>query len=183
MNQAKKAKAIFLDRDGILNIDKAYVYQYSEIEWVEGIFELILYAKAHDFLVIVLTNQSGVAQGIYQESDVIRLHSQMNDFLAKKNLSIDDWFYCVDYSSERRKPGPGMMIEAAKKYNIDLSMSYMIGDKASDVLEIEGPLTFLLKGNYPLEEIEKKKNAEICFSLREILEKLKACESNRVKTR
>lgn len=170
MNQKQ---ALFLDRDGILNIDKAYVYRFSDIEWVEGIFELIHFANTHDFLVIVLTNQSGVAQGMYKETDVIALHSEMDHFLKLRNLRVDDWFYCTEYDSDRRKPRPGMMIEARDKHNIDLSKSFMLGDKPTDVLEIKGPTTYLLRGNYPLEEIEKNKTAEIFSSLKDILERLK----------
>ena len=166
-------KALFLDRDGILNIDKAYVYRFEDIEWVKGIFELIHFANTHGMLVIVLTNQSGVAQGIYQESDVLKLHELMQTFLETKKLHIDDWFYCTEYVSEHRKPRPGMMIDASKKHNIDLSKSFMIGDKPSDVLEIEGPKTFLLKGNYSLEAIEMSKTAEVFTSLKEILDRLK----------
>ena len=167
-------KALFLDRDGIINIDKAYVYRFEDIEWVEGIFELIQFANDQGFLVIVLTNQSGVAYGKYQESDVMQLHLLMQSFLKTKNIKVDDWFYCTEMDSERRKPRPGMMIEAQKKYNIDLAKSYMIGDKPSDILEIEGPKTFLLKGNYSLEEIENNKKAEIFTSLKDIILKLKS---------
>ena len=172
MTSAIKKKAIFLDRDGILNVDKSYVYQFAKIEWVEGIFDLIRFANDNNFLVIVLTNQSGVAQGMYLESDVILLHSQMNDFLNIKKLRIDDWFYCLEYESVRRKPRPGMMLEARDKYNIDLAQSYMIGDKSTDVLEVEGPTTFLLKGNYPLDSIKLNKSVEVFTSLLEILKKL-----------
>ncbi|MBC7538289.1 MAG: HAD family hydrolase [Bacteriovorax sp.] len=172
-DQINDKKALFLDRDGILNIDKAYVYRFEDILWVEGIFELIHFANTHGLLVVVLTNQSGVAQGMYQEADVIKLHAEMKKFLEARNLRVDDWFYCTEYYSERRKPRPGMMIEASNKHNIDLSQSYMIGDKPTDVLDIIGPKTFLLKGNYPLDEIEKTKTAEIFTSLEEILERLK----------
>ena len=167
-------RALFLDRDGILNIDKAYVYKFEDIEWVAGIFDLIHFANTHDFLVIILTNQSGVAQGMYAETDVISLHQKMNSFLELKNLRIDDWLYCTEYESERRKPRPGMMLEASVKHKIELSKSYMVGDKATDVLEIKGPKTFLLKGNYPLDSIEKNKDVEVFTSLTEILEKLKS---------
>jgi D-glycero-D-manno-heptose 1,7-bisphosphate phosphatase len=166
-------KALFLDRDGILNIDKAYVYRFEDIQWVNGIFELIHFANTHGFLVIVLTNQSGVAQGKYQEADVLALHTEMKKFLEARHLRVDDWIYCVEYDSERRKPRPGMMIEARDKHHIDLTQSYMIGDKPTDVLDIVGPKTFLLRGNYPLDEIEKNKKAEIFSSLHYILERLK----------
>ena len=178
MNSIQKTKAIFLDRDGILNIDKSYVYQFSKIEWVEGIFDLIRFANDNNFLVIVLTNQSGVAQGMYQEADVISLHSQMNNFLESKKLRVDDWFYCLEYDSERRKPRPGMMIEARDKYNIDLAQSYMIGDKPTDVLDIEGPTTFLLLGNYPLDSIKLNNKAQIFTSLFDILKKLRLNHAN-----
>ena len=171
-------KAIFLDRDGVLNIDKSYVYQFSKIEWVEGIFDLIRFANNNNFLVIVLTNQSGVAQGMYQESDVISLHVQMNDFLKMKKVRVDDWFYCLEYDSERRKPRPGMMLEARDKYNIDLAQSYMIGDKPTDVLEVEGPTTFLLEGNYPLDSIKLNHKAEVFTSLFDILKRLELSISN-----
>ena len=166
-------KALFLDRDGILNIDRAYVYRYQDIVWVDGIIELIQFANNEGFKVIILTNQSGVSQGKYQEADILKLHVQMDYFLKEKKAFVDDWFYCMEYDSHRRKPRPGMMIEARDKHNIDLTKSYMIGDKASDVLEIAGPKTFLLRGNYPLEEIEKNKTAEIFSSLQEILIRLK----------
>ena len=168
-----KQKALFLDRDGILNIDRAYVYRYEDIAWIEGIFELIEYANSNGFLVIVLTNQSGVAQGMYKEEDVIKLHAQMDAFLRAKSLRVDDWFYSLEYDSPLRKPRPGMMILARDKYNIDLTQSFMIGDKVSDILEIEGPQTFLLQGNYPLEEARVKNTAEIFDSLADILEKIK----------
>ena len=167
-----KSKALFLDRDGILNLDKGYVYLFQDIVWVDGIFSLITYMNKKKFKVIVLTNQSGVAQGMYQESDVIKLHAEMDKVLRENNAIVDDWFYCTEYDSPRRKPRPGMMIEARDKYNIDLSQSFMIGDKITDILEIDGPQTFLLKGNYPLDLIDGKK-AEVVDHLSEIINKLK----------
>ncbi|MDO9181785.1 MAG: HAD family hydrolase [Bacteriovorax sp.] len=166
-------RALFLDRDGILNIDKAYVCRFEDIEWVPGIFDLIQFANANHLLVIVLTNQSGVAQGMYTEADVIKLHDEMKSFLKLKNLHVDDWFYCTEYDSERRKPRPGMMIEAQQKYNIDLSKSFMVGDKATDILNIKGPQTFLLKGNYSLDVVEQNKSAEIFNSLEDVLSRIK----------
>ena len=90
-----KSKALFLDRDGILNLDKGYVYLFQDIVWVDGIFSLITYMNKKKFKVIVLTNQSGVAQGMYQESDVIKLHAEMDKVLRENNAIVDDWFYCT----------------------------------------------------------------------------------------
>lgn len=167
-----KQKALFLDRDGILNVDRAYVYRFEDIIWVDGIIELIAFANTHGYLVIVLTNQSGVAQGMYKEEDVIKLHEQMNNYLLSKKVKVDDWFYCTEYDSERRKPRPGMMIEARDKHDINLNKSFMVGDKITDILDIEGPTTLLLKGNYPLESVPQNKKAEIFSSLSEIQERL-----------
>ncbi len=167
-------KALFLDRDGILNVDKTYIYRYEDIEWVEGIFDLIDYANKNGFLVIVLTNQSGVAQGMYTEKDVLKLHQEMNQFLMSKKLKVDDWFYCTEYDSERRKPRPGMMLEAQSKFTIDLSQSIMVGDKSTDVLDIAGPLTFLLKGNYPLDQVVVNDTVELFDSLGDILVRIQS---------
>ncbi len=169
-----KKKALFLDRDGIINSDKTYIFRFEDIEWVEGIFDLIACANDRGFLVIVLTNQSGVAQGMYKESDVIELHKKMNSYLISKKARVDDWFYCTEYDSERRKPRPGMMIEAVIKFNIDLDKSFMIGDKESDILEIDGPKTYLLQGKYPLENVLEKGSAQVFASLFDILEKFKS---------
>ncbi len=165
-------RALFLDRDGIINVDKTYIYKYEDIEWVDGIFDLIHFANANGFLVIVLTNQSGVAQGMYKEDDVKILHSKMTAFLESKKLRVDDWFYCTEYDSECRKPRPGMMIEAQKRYDIDLSKSFMVGDKTTDILDIAGPKTYLLRGNYPFDSVDNNK-ALICNSLNEILDNIK----------
>lgn len=166
-------RALFLDRDGIINIDKTYIYKFEDVEWVDGIFNLIDFGNKNGFLVIVLTNQSGVAQKMYTEDDVKTLHNKMTSFLASKKLHIDDWFYCTEYDSERRKPRPGMMIDAQKIHNIDLSKSFMVGDKITDILEIEGPKTFLLRGKYPLATVENDKKVKIFNSLDEILEQIK----------
>lgn len=145
-------KAIFLDRDGIINVDKSYVYRFEDIEWMPGIVDLIKFFNAQNYLVIVLTNQSGVDRGYYKEEDIEKLHLQMT--LALKNLGaeINGWYYCLKLDSEDRKPNPGMMIKAQKDFDIDLSNSLMLGDKESDILNLSGPKYYLLKGNYPFKE-------------------------------
>lgn len=167
-----KKKAIFLDRDGVINKDKNYVYKFEDIEWVPGIFELISYANLNDFLVFVLTNQSGVARGMYSEKDVTLLHQQMDQYLKEQKLIVTDWFYCLDFDSHRRKPGPGMMIEAAKRYDVDLNCSIMIGDKPSDVLNLDGPKYFLVEGNYSLEKVKNNPNVKIFENISSIVKVL-----------
>lgn len=167
----QKTKALFLDRDGIINVDKSYVFKFSDIVWMAGIIELIKFAKSNNYLVIVLTNQSGIDRGYYQESDVIKLHQEMSDYLKSKGAEVDDWFYCPDLDSYDRKPNPGMMIKARDKYNIDLSKSFMIGDKESDVLLIEGPKYIIVEGNYNLSNLSRR--ATLVKNLDQALEILK----------
>ena len=149
-------KALFLDRDGIINVDKSYVFKFSDIVWMDGIIELIKYANANDFLVIVLTNQSGIERGYYNDEDVIKLHQEMDNYLQSRNAIINDWFYCAHFDSEDRKPRPGMMLKAKLKYDIDLSQSFMIGDKESDILDLIGPEYLIVKGNYDLAKVENR---------------------------
>ena len=148
-------KALFLDRDGIINVDKGYVYRWEDIIWVDEIFEIIKMGNQKGYKVIVLTNQSGVHKGMYTEADVKILHQKMDTYLRAQNLIVDDWFYCTEMDSNDRKPRPGMLLAAQKKYDIDFSKSFMVGDKATDIFETDGlfqrPTTLLVRGQYSLE--------------------------------
>lgn len=153
-------KALFLDRDGILNVDKGYVYRWEDIVWFEEIFDIIKLANNKNYKVIVLTNQSGIFQQKYSHGDVLKLHKLMNEYLNQKGARVDDWFYCAEMDSDCRKPRPGMLYEAQKKFEIDLAASIMVGDKVSDIFETgEGnpsPQTFLVQGNYDLSSVKTK---------------------------
>lgn len=139
----KKNKAFFIDRDGTINIDKGYVYKYDDFEFIEGVIKTLRVLKEKGYLLIVITNQSGIARGYYNAEDVKSLHSKVNEYLKDKYyFEIDDFYYCPHYSESNthngqkqcicRKPMPGMILNAAQKHNIDLSQSYMVGDKKSD---------------------------------------------------
>lgn len=170
-------KALFLDRDGILNIDKGYVYKWEDIIWVEEVFEMIRLAMDKNYLVIVLTNQSGIHYQKYAKEDVEVLHKKMSEFLAKKGLIITDWIYCAELVSESRKPRPGMLLEAQKKYDIDLSKSFMVGDKTTDVFLTDGkfirPTTYLVRGDYDLSKAETSDNVIVFETHRDIVNQLK----------
>lgn len=170
-------KALFLDRDGILNVDKGYVYLWEDIIWIEEIFEIIKMANERGYKVIVLTNQSGIHKGMYTKEDVHILHERMNSFLKQKGLRVDDWFYCAEMDSEFRKPSPGMLLAAAKMHNIDLSKSIMVGDKATDVFTTNGsfirPETLLVEGSYDLNHPDIGKNVSIYKNHQEIYDALK----------
>ncbi|MBC7714203.1 MAG: HAD-IIIA family hydrolase [Rhizobacter sp.] len=170
-------KALFLDRDGILNVDRGYVYKWEDIVWYEEVFEMIKMAMERGYKVIVLTNQSGIHYKKYTVEDVEALHKKMNEFLTAKNLVVNDWIYCAEMDSENRKPRPGMLLQAQKKYDIDLSKSFMIGDKVTDVFETDDkfkrPTTFLVKGEYDLSKANLKDNVRIFANHKDIVEELK----------
>lgn len=170
-------KALFLDRDGVLNLDKGYVYKWEDLVWVEEIFEIIKIANERAYKVIVLTNQSGIQRGMYKREDVDLLHEQMEKFLLNKGLHVDDWFYCAELDSVDRKPLPGMLLAAQKKHNIDLSKSFMIGDKATDVFETDGnfirPVTLLVKGAYDLNHPDIGNGVKVFENHGEVLKEIK----------
>ncbi len=126
-------KALFLDRDGTINVDYGYVFQPEKFEFIDGIFELCQKAQDMGYLIIVITNQSGIARGYFSEQDFAKLNSYMIAEFAKHNIKITDVFYCPELSGNRRKPECGMFIEAQDKYNIEMQKSVSIGDKERDV--------------------------------------------------
>lgn len=132
--------AVFLDRDGTLNVDKHYLYRLSDWEWIPGAIEAIQLINRQGFLAIVVTNQAGVARQLYDAEAVTTLHRQVNDLLKIHDAWIDAFYFCPhhpDYgekiSCSCRKPNPGMLLAAQQDFDIDLHQSAMIGDKAIDV--------------------------------------------------
>ena len=129
-------KALFLDRDGVINIDKGYVYKIENIEFIEEIFNICKYYQKKGYLIIIITNQSGIARGYYTQEDFFRLMDWMKIELKKRGVFITDVFFCPhhpDENCECRKPKPGMILKAKEKYNLDLENSILIGDKNSDI--------------------------------------------------
>jgi D,D-heptose 1,7-bisphosphate phosphatase len=170
-------KALFLDRDGVLNIDKGYVYRWEDLVWIEEIFDIIKIANERGYKVIILTNQSGIHHGMYTKEDVHLLHKKMEEFLVNKGLRIDDWYYCSEMDSLDRKPRPGMLLAAQKKHDIDFSKSFMIGDKSTDVFETDGsfkrPTTLLIRGNYELNHPDIGSGVKIFDNHVETLQEIK----------
>ncbi len=165
-------RALFLDRDGIVNKDKSYVHKFEDIEWIPGIFDLIKAAKEAKLKVVVLTNQSGVARGYYQESDVIEVHKKMDEYLRDQGAAVDGWYYSLCHSeglvedlkakSYYRKPWPGMMLQAASEMNLEIEGSLMVGDKKTDILHLPGPEYHLFKGNYDLQGANAPIHDDLC---------------------
>ena len=138
-----KRPAIFFDRDGVINIDVHYLFKIADFKWIDGAIESIRYANKYGYWVFVITNQSGIARGYYQEKDVIKLHMWMNEELKRYNAHIDDFFYCPHHEKgivekysikcNCRKPKSGLIEDAMNNYEIDKSKSIMFGDKDSDI--------------------------------------------------
>ncbi|HQT90354.1 MAG TPA: D-glycero-beta-D-manno-heptose 1,7-bisphosphate 7-phosphatase [Acidiphilium sp.] len=137
---AKLKPAVFLDRDGTLNAEKNYLHRFDDWQWIPGAVEAIRRINLQGYLAIVVTNQAGIARGFYTGDDVLHLHWQVDQQLAKFNARIDGYYFCShhpEYGDNRdcpcRKPRPGMLLAAARGLCIDLGASFMIGDKTIDV--------------------------------------------------
>ena len=133
--------ALFLDRDGTINIDTGYIRDSDNIELYPGVAEGIRNLKnKFDMKMIVISNQSGIARGIMSREDVDAVNRRINELLNSSETSIDAFYYCPyhpDFNNEDlascRKPSPELVFLAAKEHDIDLKRSYFIGDKVSDV--------------------------------------------------
>ena len=140
-------KAIFFDRDGTLNIDVHYLHDPADFVWIEGAIAAIRWANEHGYLVIVVTNQSGIARGYYDEDAVRHLHDWMNAELVAHGAHIDAFYYCPHHTEgsvpayvkqcDCRKPAPGMILRAIVEHDIDPAASFLFGDAASDVTAAE----------------------------------------------
>ena len=142
-NEKARRGAVFFDRDGTLNVDKDYLCKTEDFEWLEDAPQAIRWANERGFLVIVVTNQSGVARGYFAEDDVKRLHDWMNEDLKRFGAHIDAFYYCPHLPSgsvaayavdcDCRKPKPGLVARACADFNIDKGASLLVGDKPRDV--------------------------------------------------
>ena len=129
-------KTIFLDRDGVVNKEVRYLYKLSDFEFIDGIFDACLYLQKLGYEIVIVTNQSGITRGYYNENDYQKLTEWMLGQFNDNGINILDTFYCPhgpESLCECRKPKPGMLIEAKHKYNISMKDSWMIGDSESDI--------------------------------------------------
>lgn len=135
-------QAFFLDRDGTINIDHNFVHKPEEWDWCTGALEALRWMKNHNYKIIIVTNQSGIARGRYTEEDVQQLHHWVDEKLENQGLHIDDWLYAAHhpqydpkgkFPAHDRKPNTGMFEKAASQHNIDFNQSYMAGDKITDL--------------------------------------------------
>jgi D-glycero-D-manno-heptose 1,7-bisphosphate phosphatase len=171
-------KAIFLDRDGVINKEKNYLYKKEVFEFIEGVFESCKYFQEIGYQLIIVTNQSGIARGYYQVEDFHQLTKWMLKHFNDRGIEILDVFFCPhgpDSTCNCRKPKPGMLLEAKEKYNINMESSWMIGDKEADVgaanaAGIEN--TILVKTGHDIDE-DNSKARFILKSMQDTIELIK----------
>lgn len=126
-------KALFLDRDGTINVDRHYVHREEDFEWVPGIVELCLAAQEAGYALIVITNQSGIERGYFTEETYTRFTGYMKDRFAAEGVTLTDVLHCPYLNHPDRKPEPGLFLKAQEKWGIDMAASLSLGDKPRDV--------------------------------------------------
>jgi D-glycero-D-manno-heptose 1,7-bisphosphate phosphatase len=135
--------AVFFDRDGVLNKDIGYLFESDRLVWVDGACDAVKTVNDLGYFAFVVTNQSGVARGLYDEAQVLALHRWMAEELAKVGAHIDAFEYCPYHPegtveryrrvSHRRKPGPGMINDLLERFPVDTERSFLVGDQPSDL--------------------------------------------------
>lgn len=134
--------ALFLDRDGVINRDCAYCHRVDQFVWMPGVFDTVRTANSLGLPSFVITNQAGIARGYYTETDFLRLTDWMIERFRAEGAPIAGVYFCpfhvdglppYNIASPMRKPGPGMLLQAAQEHGLDLSRSFLIGDQESDI--------------------------------------------------
>lgn len=155
-------KALFLDRDGVVNVEKEYLYKIEDFEFIDGIFDLCQHYQQLGYMIFVVTNQSGIARKYYTERDFHLLTEWMVQEFEKRNITIDKVYHCphhpqINKKCNCRKPEPGMILAAKEEFNLDLANSLMIGDKESD---IQAALNAGIEHTYLFDETKKIINSK-----------------------
>lgn len=135
--KAKQKKAVFLDRDGTINDDPGYVNKAQDFRLLPRVGEAVAKLNRAGFLIVIVTNQSGVARGIIDPKELDRIHERMDELLKKSGAKIDLYKVCTHHplkDCECRKPKATMLLEAAAQLDVDLSQSFMVGDRISDLV-------------------------------------------------
>lgn len=165
-------KALFLDRDGVVNVEKNYLHKIDDFELMDGIVEVCRSYQEQGYAIIVVTNQSGISRGYYSEEDFRHLSQWMIGHFKELGITITRIYHCphhesIDGTCECRKPEPGMFLKAQREYELDMDHSVMIGDNERDIEAARRAgvgMNFLLS-----EEASDSKADRIIKSLRELL--------------
>ena len=155
-------RALFLDRDGVINVEKDYLYKIENFEFIDGIFELCKHYQEIGYKIFVVTNQSGIARGYYSEKDFTTLTMWMLEEFTQRSIKITEVYHCPHHPNisgecSCRKPKPGMILRAKEEYGVDLNSSIMIGDKERD---IEAGLNAGLSETYLFNETQDIKDSK-----------------------
>lgn len=166
-------KAVFLDRDGTINIEKNYLYNIEDFEFISGVIESLKLLQDAGFLLFIITNQSGIARGYYTEKEFNDLNDWMLDFLENRGIHISKVYYCPHLPEAKevkyrkncncRKPALGMYEQAMREFDIDMSESFSIGDKFRDcvVCQTYDCKGFLIGNNESEDVISSVKRGEV----------------------
>ncbi|CAA9359746.1 MAG: D-glycero-beta-D-manno-heptose-1,7-bisphosphate 7-phosphatase [uncultured Chloroflexia bacterium] len=130
--------AVFLDRDGTINVEVNYLYRLEDLQTIAGVPEAISRLNRAGRFVVVVTNQAGIARGFYGVEEMHALHEHLNAVLKQHDAHVDAWLFCPHHPDFTgpcacRKPAPGMLLEAAVRYDLDLGQSWLVGDSAGDL--------------------------------------------------
>ncbi len=136
-------KALFLDRDGVINVYKSYVHKIEDFEFMDGIFDLCRIFQNKGYLLFIITNQAGIGKGYYSEEEFAVLNKWMLDEFQLRGIIIKKIYYCPHHPQagidlyktdcKYRKPNPGMILKAKSEFDLDLTKSVLIGDRRSDI--------------------------------------------------
>jgi len=155
-----KNKAVFLDRDGVLNREMGdYVCRFEDFHLLDN-FDTLKTLQDHGYLLLVATNQGGLAKGWYTEDELAKMHAHLIDTYQQNGVVINDIFYCPhhpDFTGECncRKPKPGLLLQGIERYNLDPALSYFIGDRERDIeaATAAGITGILIDSDQPLSQI------------------------------
>lgn len=167
-------KIVFLDRDGVINKEVGYLHKVADFEFIEGVFDACQYFQSLGYQVIIVTNQSGIERGYYTEEDFHIVTDWMLKQFKHNGIEVLDVFYCPhgpESDCSCRKPKPGMFIQADGKHHIDMSNSWMIGDKEADIQAANSAgisNTILVKSGHEINE-ESSKAKFILDSIKQVV--------------
>ena len=158
-----KEKACFLDRDGTINIEVSYLHEPEKLILEKNVPQALKLLQDNNFKLIVITNQAGVARGMYEEKDITAVHKKMDEILAQYDVKIDAYYYCMHHPDfngkcDCRKPGTLLFQKAAEDFNLDLEKSFMVGDRLSDIEAGENAKcrkSYLVMSGYAQKTIDK----------------------------